>query len=125
MGSLIIQFYITSMQELVLLTSPPASGKTFWISSLVEELKDHRILVISPLRALAYECREKWKDTVTVMTPEEWTGKKCRSEVVIFDEFHLYFYWGDTFRPHMWEVFFELSENAGLTILLTATFSEA
>lgn len=57
------------------------------------------------------------------MTPEEWLGKKTFCEIVIFDEFHLFFYWGDTFRPLMWEVFFEISTFASQAYLLTATLS--
>jgi superfamily II DNA helicase RecQ len=110
-------------QQLILLTSPPASGKTYWISGFHASLREQSLLVISPLRALADECREKWNGTITVMTPEEWMYKKVYADVVIFDEFHLYFYWGDSFRPLMWEVFYELSIHARLCVLLTATLS--
>jgi len=57
------------------------------------------------------------------MTPEEYLGKKGNYDVVIFDEFHLNFYWGDSFRPLMWEVFYEVVENSEFTILLTATLT--
>lgn len=114
----------TNSQELIILTSPPATGKTYWISKLQEATENDQILVISPLRALADECHEKWGDKILVMTPEEWMGKKTFSSVVIFDEFHLFFYWGDTFRPLMWEVFFEISYSSSQTWLLTATLSE-
>lgn len=109
-------------QELIILTSPPASGKTFWISSLGEFLPGE-LLVISPLRALADECRLKWKTDIVIMTPEEWLGKREKRRVVIFDEYHLFLYWGDSFRPLMWEVFYELTQTSELTILLTATMS--
>src|SRR5689334_4916886 len=104
-------------QELLVLTSPPASGKTFWIESFAETC-DKKILVIAPLRALRDECAVKWGEKIIVMTPEEWLLKKITAEIVIFDEFHLHFYWGDAFRPNMWEVFYELSHMASLTILL-------
>ncbi|MFL5783273.1 MAG: DEAD/DEAH box helicase [Bacteriovoracaceae bacterium] len=110
------------MNELLILTSPPASGKTFWIESMAHATET-QILVISPLRALADECRHKWKDKILVMTPEEWLLKKTQGEIVIFDEFHLLFYWGDSFRPLMWEVFESLSIEAKLVIGLTATFA--
>lgn len=58
------------------------------------------------------------------MTPEEWLIKKPQVEVVIFDEFHLLTYWGDTFRPVLRDVFEEISLSAGLVIGLTATLSE-
>lgn len=110
-------------QDLIILTSPPASGKTYWISGLKKAFPEEKLLVISPLRALADECRLNWKDSVIVMTPEEWLGNKITSKLVIFDEYHLYLYWGDSFRPQMWEMFYELVQTSELTFLLTATMS--
>jgi len=111
------------MNDLLLLISPPASGKTYWIQQFKNSLEDETLLVISPLRALADECKEKWGDSIIVMTPEEWMGKEFSFSIVIFDEIHLNYYWGNTFRPLMWEVFFALTSEAKLTILLTATVS--
>ena len=110
--------------DLLILTSPPASGKTYWISTFHQSLEERPILVISPLRALADECKNNWPHSITVMTPEEWENKKNDHEIVIFDEFHLFFYWGDTFRFRMWEAFYQIVSGARLTILLTATLSE-
>lgn len=110
-------------QNLIILTSPPASGKTYWINSFQEEIPHEKLLIISPLRALADECRGRWGDKMEFMTPEEWMMKKPIHQLVIFDEFHLFFYWGDTFRPLMWEVFFEISQSAEMVFLLTATLS--
>ncbi len=114
---------MSPMCDFLILTSPPASGKTFWIESFAQSYEGS-LLVISPLRALADECREMWGNRITVMTPEEWLGKKNFSDVVIMDEFHLLFYWGDTFRHVMWEVFESLSSEAKLVIGLTATLPE-
>ena len=108
--------------NLLILTAPPASGKTYLISNLIHGLKQIP-LVISPLRALANECLLKWGATCVVMTPEEWLKKRPSHKVVILDEFHLFFYWGDTFRPAMWEAFYEVVQNADLVILLTATLT--
>ncbi len=110
------------MPELLLLTSPPASGKTFWIQTFADAVEE-KILVISPLRALADECLRNWGEKIIVMTPEEWMKKKITSGIVIFDEFHLLSYWGNSFRPVMWEVFESLSVSAELVIGLTATLS--
>lgn len=111
------------MPDLLILTSPPASGKTFWIQSFADSLQDS-LLIISPLRALADECRKNWGDKISVMTPEEWMGKRITADIVIFDEFHLLSYWGSTFRPVMWEVFESLSVTSHLVIGLTATLSQ-
>lgn len=110
-------------QDLLILTAPPASGKTSWITNFMKELETQP-LVISPLRALANECQDRWGSKVTVMTPEEWMKKKIQSEVVVIDEFHLWFYWGDTFRPLLWEAFYEVVQGAKLVVLLTATLSQ-
>jgi len=109
---------------LFLLTSPPASGKTFWIHSLMKQFPEEKILLISPLRALRDECANRWGESILVMTPEEWLGKKVFSRLVIFDEFHLLYYWGNTFRPAMWEVFYEINEKAQICFGLTATLSQ-
>lgn len=111
-------------QELIILTSPPASGKTYWIYSLRQTFRLATFLVISPLRALADECRSRWGDDIPVVTPEEWLGKKTFADIVIVDEFHLFFYWGDSFRPLMWEMFFEVTQKSSFTFLLTATLNE-
>lgn len=108
--------------ELLVLTAPPASGKTYLISNLIQKF-EHPILVISPLRALANECLSKWGSSCVVMTPEEWLRKGRSSRIVVLDEFHLYFYWGDTFRPQMWEAFYEVVQRAELVIFLTATLT--
>jgi ATP-dependent DNA helicase RecQ len=108
--------------ELIILTAPPASGKTYLISNLIHEL-DQIPLFISPLRALANECIANWGTACVVMTPEEWLAKGHASRVLILDEFHLYFYWGDSFRPQMWEAFYEMVQSAELVILLTATLT--
>ena len=110
----------SSQNKLLIITSPPASGKTYWIRSYGAEIFPRTLLVISPLRALADECKNNFATNTLVMTPEEWMGKKTNCDVVIFDEFHLWFYWGDSFRPRMWEAFYELVQGP-LTILLTAT----
>jgi ATP-dependent DNA helicase RecQ len=109
-------------QDLLILTAPPASGKTFWITNFTKVLESQP-LVISPLRALANECLDHWGSSVMVKTPEEWTKRKVFSEVVIIDEFHLWFYWGSTFRPLLWEVFYELVLSTKLVVLLSATLS--
>jgi ATP-dependent DNA helicase RecQ len=109
--------------DLLIFTAPPAAGKTHLITHLIQDL-DQIPLVISPLRALANECLTKWGARCVVMTPEEWLKKGNSHQVVILDEFHLFFYWGDSFRPQMWEAFFELVQKAELVILLTATLTD-
>lgn len=111
-------------QKLILITSPPATGKTYWIYDFWKKSEQAEILVISPLRALADECKSRWPKNINVMTPEEWIKDKKHFDVVIIDEFHLLFYWGDSFRPVMWEVFFTISFASKIVFGLTATLSK-
>lgn len=110
--------------HLIVLTAPPASGKTYLVHSLIKDL-NQKPLVLAPLKALVEECRLGWGENALVMTPEEWAMTKPNREVVIIDEFHLNFYWGDTFRATMWETFYEVSGNCRLMILMTATLNES
>lgn len=111
-------------KSLLIFTAPPAAGKTHLIENLMVNLNQIP-LVIAPLRALANECLLKWGARCVVMTPEEWLHKTAAHRVVIFDEFHLFFYWGDSFRPQMWEAFYQIVERAELVIFLTATLTPA
>jgi ATP-dependent DNA helicase RecQ len=110
--------------NLLLLTAPPAAGKTFLVQEMMKQI-DQRFLVIAPLRALANECKSNWNDQCDVMTPEEWMVKKIARKVVVIDEFHLLFYWGDTFRERMWQCFYEVVQDAELVLLLTATITSS
>lgn len=111
------------MNKFLLLTAPPASGKTYWIESFYQELGE-KILVISPLKALALELEEKWQGAIEVCTAEAYLISPKPARVVIFDEWHLLFYWGDSFRDSMWQAFFELTSQAELSIGLTATLND-
>lgn len=111
------------MNTFLLLTAPPASGKTYWIERFYEQL-GQKILVISPLKALALELEEKWQGKISVRTPESFLLKPESACVVIFDEWHLLFYWGDSFRDLMWQAFYQLSSESELCIGLTATFND-
>lgn len=109
---------------MILLTAPPASGKTFLITQLIEDYP-YKAIVISPLRALADECQARWGDKCVVMTPEQWLKDQPMYSLVIVDEFHLWFHWGDTFRPNLWECFYALAANAEVVLGLTATLTES
>jgi superfamily II DNA helicase RecQ len=108
----------------LLLTSPPASGKTFWIKSYAKNFRVGEFLVLSPLRALVDECRLNWGNDIQVMTPEEYLCKNISPKVVIIDEFHLWYFWGNSFRPLMWEGLFKVLAQAHICICLSATVSE-
>ena len=111
------------MNHLVVITAPPAAGKTYLISSLIEEMQESP-LVLAPLRALVDECSHRWQERAIVRTPEAWLANPISRNLVIIDEFHLNFYWGDSFRPAMWEAFYGACSEADIVILLTATLNQ-
>lgn len=130
-----------------LLISPPASGKTRMLHEWIEKKK--MIIFVSPLRALANEFFENinlssenklllengldWnkykKQNVIVVTPElldeESILKLIKKDPIwVLDEFHLYWYWGQSFRPLMWEILLSIFLYGNRVIGLTATFPD-
>ncbi len=137
-------------QSFLLMTSPPATGKTRLVLSLYPAVLK-KILFVSPLRALANELKEKLsakenvyllktrkdfakldlvnKESFFIIVTAELIGDQILgwlesfpSEIVtIFDEFHLFYLWGDSFRPVLEEVCHGVA-NSGCSIIgLTAT----
>ena len=132
----------------LLLMAPPASGKTYFLQSLFDAGVD--ILYLSPLRAIASEvsenfesafwldCRQKWKEFFQSSAGQKQNRKflvstvECslgrldqldKSFVVVFDEIHLFYQWGASFRPHLREMIEEVG-GLGLSIIgLSATIN--
>jgi ATP-dependent DNA helicase RecQ len=134
-----------------LLVAPPASGKTSLLLDLFRE--GGRFVYFSPLRALTDEfyqraneyittCSPREKDKfssflngangLVVSTSEEWNffvrgnaWELSSIDLVIFDEIHLFFYWGHTFRPVLFESLLEWGLAPFPLLGLTATFGRA
>jgi len=47
--------------------------------------------------------------------------KKNKKFCIIFDEFHLFYHWGESFRPKLWQCFIDLSQTNFPILALTAT----
>ncbi|MCK5882426.1 MAG: DEAD/DEAH box helicase [Bacteriovoracaceae bacterium] len=135
------------------LIAPPGWGKTRMLLELFEsEIK--KIVFISPLRALAEEfssavgkkafvLRPKCERNkllqayqqsefgVLVATPELVDRnlldiiEEQKDILVVMDEFHLYYYWGHTFRPAMWEACTGLINSSNRVLALSATMGES
>lgn len=140
--------YSEYMNFMILFLAPPGLGKTTFILNLMKEDDQSLFYFVSPLRALANEFFERSEKIVPtyllrkrrdqsidfnnfkciVGTPEVLLGGSFnhgRSVIVIFDEIHLFFYWGDKFRPHLMEFFYEVASQ-GVTLWgLTATLSRS
>ena len=145
---------IVSMpNSFTLLMAPPAWGKTRLLLQHIET-GNHLWIFLSPLRALADEfygnCRNissrylirrraDWKEVsrgkqslplLIVTTPECLVSAKIeelafgRRVCIIVDEFHLFYLWGHSFRPAMWESLLALACRGFSFIALSATINE-
>lgn len=129
--------------DALILTAPPGWGKTYKLLDAIRKTK-RKTFFIFPLRALCDEVylnslKKKMKvlniremkdyDTscfeyfdLILSTPELVRfSEKLRDYVFIFDEFHLFYYWGDTFRQRMNDIYMELMGSSVSVIFLTAT----
>jgi ATP-dependent DNA helicase RecQ len=115
-------------QTFSMFIAPPAWGKTYlfrqWSSSNPDQF-----LFISPLRALAIEVQKSCPD-VEVVLPEEilnldWEELKKQKPdlVVVWDEVHLVFEWGLSFRNAILEAWYGFCVSGLAGIGLTATLT--
>jgi superfamily II DNA or RNA helicase len=133
-----------------LMIAPPAWGKTYRLLDLFQKRSDVVYVFVSPLRALANEFNDKissqfhsllienfksWEkfsgqEQVIILTPELLLGQLHRLNRIdrpilfILDEFHLYSYWGTTFRECMWEGLIEIALTEKPVLAMTATYGQ-
>ncbi len=124
----------------ILLLAPPSSGKTTFILNYIKE-QNQKVLYISPLRSLNREFAKRCADLdhtilsrnshgpsrVIVSTPESYLIYKnlvdLKNRLVVLDEIHLFFDWGNSFRPKILECLYDLLSSSLNIISLTATMS--
>ncbi len=133
--------------DAILVTAPPGWGKTYKILKSLKE-SQKTFCFIFPLRALCeevfrsalefriktinYRKSEEYSDMeienaqLFIMTPEQLNTDILDLENTIFilDEFHLFYYWGQTFRERLLDCLHELSSTQVPLIMLSATISE-
>lgn len=134
----------------VLFLAPTGWGKTTLLLELAKNI-DKSIVYLSPLRALANEFHLRCEQSglraaapksmaeltqlstsgiqfkLFILTAELLTERFIETEladkIVVFDEFHLFYYWGHSFRPKLLEAY-DIVCMAGLpALLLSATAS--
>jgi superfamily II DNA helicase RecQ len=141
-----------------LLTAPVAKGKTRTFMEFYHQ-NYNRVIFVSPLRALAAEVYEKFKDEKNIF----WTGEKGLSSkeevwlnfirkkkalmvttvelldddflnliaddeepiLFVFDEFHLFYEWGERFRPILHDKFLGVLNSEHPVLALSATINES
>lgn len=137
-----IESFLKLNPGFTILIAPPAWGKTQLLKKVFRD--QGRFLFVSPLRALANEFSSNLLDEFTVLNIEkmsDWKKNDSQKIVIttpellkdssmiddqftlIFDEFHLYFYWGMSFREEMWRALVDLCSLNRKIIGLTATLS--
>ena len=133
----------------LLLTAPPAWGKTSLILGLHRRLSGKSVF-LSPLRALAGEFFKRAHDEglkpvilgargqvdavayarrqegLLVVTPEVlddrlWSVFEEQKPLFIVDEFHLFYLWGHGFRPLLWESLMRAANTGSSILALSAT----
>lgn len=144
---------VGSKQSFTLFLAPVAWGKTRLILQFIEQFPG-RYLYISPLRALAQEFYAKasaispsffldgeadggkWRSFlagergVMVLTAERlrpqfiFDLKKEERVLILLDEFHLFYRWGEEFRPKLWQCFLDLAATDQPILGLTATVND-
>jgi ATP-dependent DNA helicase RecQ len=136
----------------VLLIAPTGWGKTTLLIDLVSK-SPCRWVYLAPLRALANEfyirCSKRIKGVVLIkhfheineliengidfklliITPELLTPKVYKifenNTNIVFDEIHLFYYWGDSFREKLIDCYEEILSLNIPVLSLTATMSES
>lgn len=147
-----INEFVTFLEQdsSILFLAPTGWGKTTLLLELSEKT-NKSIVYFAPLRALAnefylralqYGIRSFAPKTMKelnqiisggiefkllILTPELVNEKAIESlddKIAVFDEFHLFYYWGRDFRPKLMELYEIVSNNSLPALLLTATASE-
>jgi superfamily II DNA helicase RecQ len=134
------------IEDALILTAPPGWGKTYKLLKAIKS-SSRRVVFIFPLRALCDEVYLKalefkiptinlraQKDNelisegnydLIVATPELVRfSNMLVDRIFILDEFHLFYYWGDSFRERMQEVYMELTSYSVPVVFLTATLGD-
>ncbi len=136
--------------QALIVSAPPGWGKTYKLLEAIEHEK-RRTLFVFPLRALCDEVfhagSKKGINIASLKTRQDFrnldwgcfdlvtTTPEClgsidersipRDTVIIFDECHLIYYWGESFRQMMFDCYLDLLSLSRPLILLSATLSSS
>ena len=136
------------LEQALIITAPPGWGKTYKLLNAITQAST-KVCFIFPLRALCeevylqahsrkiecvnlrtqedFEVVHKIKPKLVITTPEMLNHviDSLEEYIFIIDEAHLFFYWGDSFRQKLNEIYFEILSRTLPVLFLSATMSES
>lgn len=141
-------FYKTNEKNL-LITAPPGWGKTYKFLEWAKSSENH-FVYLSPLRAISEEffrsavekmegvyfprtkkelgvlLQSKIKFKLLIVAFELFDRRLLldKKSIFVFDEFHLVYSWGDSFREILMEVYREVISENKRALFLTATMKK-
>lgn len=145
---------LTLKRSFTLMLAPPGWGKThlllelfnypnrfIFISplrALAEEFfeKAHEVITTFKVkkrieRAESFKSFYQKERCLIILTPEmidnDFLFYLQESEdrpIVIFDEFHLFYYWGESFRPVLWDILMGVATSNSSILALSATMND-
>lgn len=130
--SLIIDLFIDGNRNYLYLSPLRAIANEFY-ERVYDRVGNQAHLLTSHKETKAYFSKEIKKDRkkIIILTPELiqeqfldliMAGTFKRKWLVFFDEFHLFYHWGRTFRPLLEEVYLAVASRNINFVALTATF---
>lgn len=139
-----------AIEKVLLLAAPPGWGKTY---KLLDWAKNSKMsfIYLSPLRALSEEIYKSANSSIegvhftkTKSEFQQFIQEKKefrllivgfevfhlsshfdrKNTIVVLDEFHLIYHWGQSFRPILFDTYIDLVVNNCKLLLLTATMTK-
>ncbi len=120
--------------SLTLFMAPMGWGKTRIIWQLLEDFD--RIVIVSPLRSILEDLKSRpcvvedikgkgvFLTTVESFKEDDLNFAIKHKALFVLDEFHLFYEWGESFRPRLLDFFYKISSSNTKVLGLSATITQ-
>ncbi len=118
-----------------LFMAPMGWGKTRLIWQLLEDFE--RIIIVSPLRSILEDLKERecvvdnitvkgiFLTTVESLSKDDLDFALKSNSLFVLDEFHLFYEWGESFRPRLLDFLYQISSSKSTKVIgLSATITD-